>query len=89
MPVISMFYGIIVLLHFQDNRRHKRPHVHVRYQELEAVFSIPDGKMIEGTLPTAKKRLVVAWIEIHREELLADWNLAVRGALPYQIEPLK
>lgn len=89
MPVISMFYGIIVLLYFQDNRRHKRPHLHIRYQKFEAVFSIPDGKMIEGTLPTSKKRLVVAWIEIHREELLADWNLAVNGTLPFQIEPLK
>ena len=29
MPVISMFFGIIVSLYFQDNVRHHRPHIHV------------------------------------------------------------
>ena len=37
MPVISMFYGIIVSLYFLDNKQHKRPHIHARYQEQEAV----------------------------------------------------
>jgi hypothetical protein len=48
MPVISMFYGIVVSLYFMDARRHKRPHVHVRYQDREAVLSIPDGDVLEG-----------------------------------------
>ena len=89
MPVISMFYGIIVLMYFLDNKKHKRPHIHVQYQGKEAVFSIPEGKLLEGTLPQNKIKLVCAWIEIHREELLADWKLAVQGAEIFKIDPLK
>ena len=34
-------------------------------------------------------KLLQAWIEIHKDELVADWALAVSGELPYKIEPLK
>ena len=33
-------------------------------------------------------RLVQAWIELHRDELMADWELAVNGKSPYKIAPL-
>ncbi len=89
MPVISMFYGIIISLYFGDTRRHKKPHFHAKYQGHEAVFSIPEGRRIEGRLPPAKERLVLAWAEIHRDELLADWELAVTGGAPFRIAPLK
>jgi hypothetical protein len=67
MRVISMFYGLIVSMFFVDRKRHKLPHVHVRYQDEEAVFSIPQGRLLDGSLPKAKVRLVQAWIEIHRK----------------------
>ena len=89
MPVISMFYGIIVSLYFLDNKRHKKPHIHAKYQKHEAVVSIADGKVLEGRLPPAKMRLLLAWIEIHRDELAADWELAASGQQPYKIEPLR
>ena len=89
MPVISMFYGIIVSMYFMDNRRHKRPHVHAKYQGHEVVVSITDGRTLEGKLPPPKMRLLVAWIEIHRDELMADWELAASGEHPFQIEPLR
>ena len=89
MPAISMFYGIIVSMYFVDNRQHKTPHIHVRYQGNEAVYSIPDGDLLAGVLPLAKARLVLAWIEIHREDLMADWELAVSGQQPHRIEPLR
>ena len=89
MPIISLFYGIVVSMYFLDNRQHKAPHIHVRYQDDEAVYSIPDGELLSGTIPPAKARLVQAWIEIHREDLLADWKLAVSGQLPHKIEPLR
>jgi hypothetical protein len=60
MPVISMFYGIIVSLYFMDQGRHKRPHIHVKYQSDEAVIAIPEGEVLEGTLPPGKMRLVLA-----------------------------
>ena len=89
MPVISMFYGLIVSLYFQDNRQHKSPHIHVKYQDEEAVFRIPDGELLSGEIPPAKMKLVAAWIELHRDDLMANWQLAVSGQQPYKIEPLK
>lgn len=89
MAIVSMFYGIIVSLYFFDNRQHKLPHIHVRYQEHEAVFSIPDGNLINGEIPQNKVRLVQAWIEIHKEDLIADWELASSGQEIFKIEPLR
>ena len=89
MPVISMFYGIIVSLYYIDNKRHNRPHIHVKYQEHEVVLGIPEGDILEGSIPRNKLKLVEAWVEIHRDELMADWELAVNGQQPYKIEPLR
>jgi Domain of unknown function (DUF4160) len=89
MPVISMFYGVIVLMYYFDNKKHHLPHIHAQYGEEEAVVSITDGGVIEGSLRSNKLKLVQAWIEIHREELIADWQLAVSGQPVFKIEPLK
>ena len=51
--------------------------------------AIPDGEVLEGSLPRGKLRLVQAWIEIHQDELMADWQLAVSGQQPFKIEPLR
>lgn len=53
MPVISMFYGIIVLMYYFDNKRHHQPHIHVQYSDEEAVISIPEGNLMEGSLRRA------------------------------------
>lgn len=89
MPVISMFYGIIIAMYYLDNKQHSLPHIHVKYQDYEAVFTIPEGNMIDGDLPNNKIKLVVAWIELHKDELMADWELAVSGQKIFSIEPLK
>jgi hypothetical protein len=89
MPVIAMFYGLIVSMYFVDNRQHKSPHIHVKYQDEEAVFKIPDGELLSGSIPPAKMKLVSAWIELHKDELMADWQLAASGQQPYKIDPLK
>lgn len=89
MPVISMFYGVIVMMYYFDNRRHHEPHIHVQYGEEEAVVSIPEGVVIEGSIRANKLKLVQAWIEIHQEDLMADWHLSVNGQPIFKIEPLK
>ncbi len=89
MPVVSMFYGIIISMYYLDNRRHKLPHIHAEYQGKEVVISIPDGKVLEGKIQANKLKLVLAWIEIHKDELIADWELAKKGQKIFQIEPLK
>lgn len=89
MAVISMFYGIIISMYFFDNRQHKMPHIHIKYQEQEAVLTIPEGELIEGELRSNKLKLVQSWIEIHRDELMADWKLAINGEAIFKIDPLK
>lgn len=89
MPSISAFYGIIIYMYFMDNRQHKVPHIHVKYQGQEVVVSIPDGNVLEGNIPASKMKLLQAWIEIHKDELMADWELAVSGEHPYKIDPLR
>ena len=89
MPTISMFYGILILLYFYDNKKHSRPHIHAEYAEHTVAVAIDDGAVLGGSLPVAKMKLVQAWIEIHREDLLADWKLAVAGEPVFKIDPLR
>lgn len=89
MPTISMFYGIVVLMFFRDNRRHHVPHIHVRYQGDTASIAIDDGRVLDGFVPPKQLKLVQAWILIHQEELLVDWELAVNGEEPFRIAPLQ
>lgn len=89
MPAISMFYGIVIYLYFFDDERHKLPHIHAKYQGQDASFSILDGSLLGGGIPRAKAKLVEAWIEIHREALMSDWELAVSGQPPFPIDPLR
>lgn len=84
-----MFYGIIIAMYFFDSGRHNIPHIHVKYQGEEAVVAIPDGEILEVGIQKSRMKLVQAWIEIHRDELMADWELAVNGYEVFKIEPLK
>lgn len=88
MPTISMFYGILIRMFFRDIEKHHAPHIHADYQGQVAVYSIPDGTLLAGGLPPNKHKLVIAWIEIHQEDLLADWDLAVNGKTPFPIKGL-
>jgi hypothetical protein len=89
MPTISMFYGLIVYMYYMDNKQHKTPHIHVQYQDDEVVVAIGDGQVLGGSIPIAKMKLLQAWIELHRDELIADWQLAVNGESVYKIDPLR
>lgn len=88
MPTISMFYGIIVRMYYAP-KEHNPPHIHVYYNELVVVINIVDFEIIEGEIPTKQLRLLMAWIEIHQEELLANWKLCQNGEKPFAIESLK
>jgi len=88
MPTISMFYGIIIRMYCAP-KEHNPPHIHVFYQDDKAIFDIKKIELLEGKLSRKKLRLVLAWIELRQEELLANWELAQNGALPFNIDPLK
>ena len=89
MPTISMFYGILILIFYRDKAQHNLPHIHARYQGFKASLAIEDGSVLDGELPARQRRMVQVWMDIHREELLADWELAVSGEEPFRIDPLK
>ena len=72
-----------------DTRQHHRPHIHIKYPDEEVVLSIPEGEVLGGGLKANKMKLVQAWMEIHRDELIADWQLASQGEAVFKIEPLK
>ncbi len=88
MPTISMFYGILIRMFFYDTDKHNVPHIHAEYQGQTAVYSINDGTVLAGNFPAKKHKLVVAWIEIHQDDLIADWDLAVHGKTPFPIRGL-
>nr|VFJ88010.1 MAG: protein of unknown function (DUF4160) [Candidatus Kentron sp. H]VFJ89982.1 MAG: protein of unknown function (DUF4160) [Candidatus Kentron sp. H]VFJ96363.1 MAG: protein of unknown function (DUF4160) [Candidatus Kentron sp. H] len=89
MPIISMFYGIIIRMYLSDDKHHRLPHIHAKYAEFEASIDINDGEILAGELPRKQLRLVQAWIELHRDELMADWEIAIDGGeTPYKIAPL-
>lgn len=69
-------------------RINNKPHIHADYQGQVAVYSIDDGTVLAGSLPPNKHKLVVAWIDIHQEDLLADWELAANGHNPLPIRGL-
>ena len=54
MPVISMFYGILVYMYFFDNKQHKMPHIHAKYQDEESIFNILTGEILDGNLRQPK-----------------------------------
>jgi hypothetical protein len=88
MPTISMFYGIIIRMYYAP-KEHNPSHIHAYYQDSKATFKITDGEILEGSLPSKQLKLIQAWIEIHKEELIADWELCQNGEKPFKIEPLK
>jgi len=88
MATISMFYGILIRMYL-GKKDHNPPHIHALYQNKKAIFDIKTGEKTDGNLPKDKEKLVSAWIILHKDELLADWELAQNGELPYNIEPLK
>ena len=88
MPTISMFYGIIVRMYFAPGEHHP-PHIHVYYNEYKATVDIRTCEIINGGLPGKQLKLVLAWAELHQDELAADWSLVMNGENPFQIQPLR
>lgn len=85
MPEISKFYGIIIYMYVDD---HNPPHFHVIYDGEEAMVDINDGH-ITGSMPRRAIRLVYEWLDLHKEELLENWNRLKNSDAPKKIEPLR
>ena len=86
MPTISVFYGIVIQMFWQD---HAPPHFHALYAEHEALIDLRDLSILRGSLPRRAMALVLEWAKQHQAELAEDWNLCSRMQAPKAIEPLK
>jgi hypothetical protein len=89
MPELARFYGIVVRMFAEAGERHHRPHFHVVSGHSEAVFAVDDLMILAGTLPVRERRLVEAWAELHRAELLENWARLQAGGRVARIEPLR
>ena len=86
MPTISMFLGIIIRMY--NNGEHNPPHFHAEYQGYNAVFNM-EGDLIKGEMPRKQLKFIAAWAELHKDELLANWELAINEEPLYKIDPLR
>lgn len=88
MPTISIFYGIAIRMFFGE-AEHPPPHFHAQYAEhKKACIEIKTGEVLSGSLPRRQLKLVQAWTELHREDLLVNWEVAMNGEKPLPIAPL-
>lgn len=86
MPAISRFFGIVVMMNYND---HPPPHFHVRYGEQRALIGIDTFTVLRGQLSPRVLGLVVEWAAQHRAELMENWNLALRHQALRPIDPLR
>lgn len=89
MPEICRFFGIIIRMYAEPTGPHHQPHFHAYYQEDVGVYAIDTIELIAGELPRSQRRLVEAWAELHREELLSDWKRLQSGQVLFKIDPLR
>ena len=86
MPRLSEFYGIVIYMYWSD---HQPPHFHAIYSGDEALVRIDDGTLFAGSLPRTAARLVKEWADLHKDELLANWNQAQSAESLVPIAPLR
>ena len=82
---ISEFFGISIYMYYED---HNPLHFHAVYNEHKALIDIQNGCVFKGSLPTKQIKLVLAWCEIHKDELLQNWELATKKMDLRNIAPL-
>ena len=85
MPEISRFLGIVIGMFFNE---HGVPHFHAAYGEYEVTVEVETGT-VHGEFPKRALRLVLEWAQLHKQELLEDWQLARQGQGLKRIAPLE
>lgn len=89
MPTLSIFEGIFIRMFYEGSVQHHAPHFHAAYGEYEATLRIPDGKVLAGSLPRRKMKLVQAWLILREKELAEAWEACRNNEPPSRIEPLR
>ena len=79
MPVISIFYGIVIQMFWSD---HAPPHFHALYAEHEVMIDIQTLEIMKGSMPRRALAMILEWAQEHRNELMEDWELCSRKQHP-------
>ena len=85
MPVISLFLGIKITMYYDE---HNPPHFHAEYAGKSVSVDIQNGYVMSGALPNRQLKFVLAWAELHNDELMQNWELAAAGKPLNPIDPL-
>ncbi len=85
MPEISRFLGIIISMYYDE---HNPPHFHARYGNYKIYVEIESG-IVNGKFPKRALRAVLDWYDLHKDELIQDWHLAINDQPLNKIEPLE
>jgi len=85
MPTISEFFGIVVLMFFDD---HAPPHFHARYGGDEVVIQINPVGVLRGKFPPRALSLVIEWAQKYQQNLMEEWNRAANNKKLHKIPPL-
>ena len=85
MPVISLFAGIKITMNYDD---HNPPHFHAQYGDFKASVLILENVVDAGYLPNRQLKLVLAWCELHKDELMQNWELLAEHESPKKINGL-
>ena len=85
MPELCRFLGIVIAMYYRD---HGPPHFHAIYGGFEVTVEIATG-IVQGDFPPRALSHVQEWRQLHKAELLADWELARRSEPLKRIEPLE
>ena len=67
---------------------HNPPHFHAEYAGYKALIDIQNACVIRGALPFRQLKLILAWCELHRDELMQNWELAKDAKPLNHIAPL-
>lgn len=86
MPEISRFYGIVIFMYYND---HNPPHFHAKYGDDQAIFSISDMSIIEGSLPRRAVEMINEWGRMNKGQLMKNWENARNELAINKIDPLK
>lgn len=86
MPTIAQFRGISIYMFMEIGQPHRLPHFHVYYGEYVASISINPPILLEGSLPRRQMRFVLAWAELHQDELENNWERVQNGQAPVRIQ---
>jgi len=85
MPELSRFLGMTIAMYFKD---HNPPHFHVLYNEYDAAIEIKTLSVIDGKVPPRILGLALEWAEMHKDELIEDWELIQKTGKYNKIQPL-